>query len=92
MVAIRFLCHSSPKGSVGHDHQYQGFNMGTLGNVITLFIPQGMRHFNFKSASGKNILVSNSSLPTERKFDPRVITFKHKKGPSQPPGHACHKS
>lgn len=77
IVATRFLCHSSPKGSVGYDHQYHGFNMGTLGNVITLFGPQGMRHFNFKSA---NIhLVSYSSLPKARYFDPKGYFQKQQK-------------
>lgn len=50
MVALRFSCQAIPNGRVGYDHQYQGFSIGTLGKVITLFGPQGTRHFSFKSA------------------------------------------
>lgn len=50
MVATRFSCHDSPKGKVGHDHQYHGFNIGTLGKVTTLLGPHGTLHLSFKSA------------------------------------------
>jgi hypothetical protein len=48
MLNRRFSCQEIPNGSVGYDHQYHGFNVGTLGNVTTLFGPHGTFHFNFK--------------------------------------------
>ncbi len=51
MLDRRFSCQEIPNGSVGYDHQYHGFNVGTLGNVTTLFGPHGTFHFNFKSAA-----------------------------------------
>lgn len=50
ILARRFSCQEIPNGNTGYDHQYQGFNMGTLGNVITLFGPHGTTHSSFKSA------------------------------------------
>lgn len=50
MVFRRCSCHDKPNGRTGQDHQYQGFNHGALGNVITLFGPQGMLHRRLRSA------------------------------------------
>lgn len=49
----RCRCHERPNGRTGHDHQYHGFNHGALGNVITLFGPQGMVHLSLRSEAPK---------------------------------------
>lgn len=54
-VFRRWWCQESPSGKTGQAHQYQGFNQGALGKVMTLLGPQGMLHRSFKSASGWRI-------------------------------------
>lgn len=64
---LRCSCHERPNGRTGQDHQYQGFNHGALGNVITLFGPHGMLHRSFKSTMRKqeNMYIHDHSKVTK---------------------------
>lgn len=42
-----------PKGKTGHDHQYQGFNHGAPGKVMTLLGPHGTDQRSLRSTELK---------------------------------------